>query len=119
MNIKKLFSSFAAAILVFAACEETNPDLGDPSVTLSKTQLEFAKEGGSQEITLNSTRDWSVLNRPEWVSITPEKGAASAKDQTIVISVMDNADAPRSCVITFIGTTARADLAIVQDGDGV
>ena len=54
MNIKKLFSSFAAAILVFAACEETNPDLGDPSVTLSKTQLEFAKEGGSQEITLNS-----------------------------------------------------------------
>ena len=119
MNIKKLFSSFAAAILVFAACEETNPDLGDPSVTLSKTQLEFAKEGGSQEITLNSTRDWSVLNRPEWVSITPEKGAASAKDQTIVISVMDNADAPRNCVITFIGTTARADLAIVQDGDGV
>ena len=119
MNIKKLFSSFAAAILVFAACEETNPDLGDPSVTLSKTQLEFAKEGGSQEITLNSTRDWSVLNRPEWVSITPEKGAASAKDQTIVISVMPNDDSPRTCVLTFIGTTARADLAISQDGDGV
>ena len=103
----KLFKSFFAVAMVlgsalgFVACEDQGEDVvGDPTVAVSATTLNFTKEEGSQTVEVTSNASWKVENDADWVTVTPENGA---KNGTITVAVsMNDSGEVRSAVVKVI-----------------
>ena len=77
----KLFKSIFAVAMVlgsalgFVACEEKGGEVvGNPTVSLSATTLNFAQEEGSQTVNVEANSEWKVENDTDWVTVTPEHG---------------------------------------------
>lgn len=115
MKLRSFIFTAMAAVLAFSACEQKE-DLGAPSISLSVDELTFDIDGGEQAITLEATRDWKAVNVPEWVAISPEKGAASSKPQTVTVTVLKNDSYDRSKDIEFTTGQKRAYLTVSQSG---
>lgn len=102
--VNKLFKSiFAVATILgtalgFVACEENGDELvGNPTVDVSATTLNFTNQEGSQTIDVTSNAEWKVENGADWVTVTPEAGKG---DATITIAVaMNDTGAIREAVI--------------------
>jgi len=120
MKFRSIILSAAAAILSIAACQKPEEDLGEPNIELNKYELTVAEAGGSESITLNSTRAWKVnqSSLADWVAVSPDKGEASSKDQTVTIDVLKNDGKNRECVIEFNGGIKKAYLTVKQNGPG-
>ncbi len=103
----KLFKSFFAVAMVlgsalgFVACEDQVEDVvGDPTVEVSATTLNFTNEEGSQTVEVTSNASWKVENDADWVTVTPENGA---KNGTITVAVsMNDSGEVRSAVVKVI-----------------
>ena len=103
----KLFKSFFAVAMVlgsalgFVACEEKGEELvGDPTVEVSSTSLNFTNEEGSQTVDVTSNANWKVANDADWITVTPENGKGNA---TISVAVsMNNTGEIRSYVVKVI-----------------
>lgn len=119
MKVRNLFFATLASAAVIVGCEEKNPDLGGPSITINPTSLEFSQAGGAddtQTIALTATRDWRVESKPEWVTVSPESGSASADAQTVTITVTANESTDRTGAVKFVAGPVDASLAISQPG---
>ena len=103
----KLFKSLFAVAMVlgsalgFVACENQGDEVVDnPTVSVSSTTLNFAKDEGSQEVEVTSNADWMVENDADWVTVTPEHGT---KDGAITIAVsMNDSGEVRSTIVKVI-----------------
>lgn len=107
------------AVVAFAGCENNEPDMGSPALTLTPAELNMESGAGSQTITLNATRPWKVVipETVDWISVDPETGGASLDDQNVTVSVLKNTGNNRSGEIQFtIGTITKA-LTVKQDGE--
>ena len=102
--VNKLFKSiFAVATILgsalgFVACEDKGEDVvGNPTVEVSATTLNFTNQEGSQTVDVTSNAEWKVENGADWVTVTP---AAGKGDATITIAVaMNDTGAIREAVI--------------------
>ena len=123
MKLKNLFwgGLVCSALAVFAACEPENggENLGNPALTVSATELTFEEAGGDQPLTLNATRDWKVTSTAEWVVVNPASGQASADDQTVVVSAVQNEGGNRNATLTFTIGMVTKTVKVSQVGTGV
>ncbi len=110
------FAMLALAGLAFGCKQEE--DLGIAKISVSPKEVSFGKEASSQTITLNATRDWEVVNKSTWVSVSPESGKGSTGDQQVTVTVLPNPNAPRTATLTFTIGLAKTKLTISQFGDG-
>ena len=103
---------------VVTACEESGADLGTPEISISTNEMTFEAEGGDQEMTVTSTRDWKVETDADWVVVSPEKGAASASAQTVTVSALANTGMDRTADLVFTIGLKKQYLTVNQAGPG-
>ena len=115
MKLRNLFLGVCSAVAVFAACEQKE-DLGSPSISLSEETLTFDAEASEQAITLEATRDWRVECDEDWVVVSPEEGEASAKPQTISVTVLKNEGYDRTVDLKFTIGVKSKYLTVNQAG---
>ena len=89
----KLFKSLFAVAMVlgsalgFVACEEPNEVVGEPTVEVSTTSLNFTNEEGSQEVTITCNVKWTASANANWVTVAPAEGN---KNGVITVAVSAN-----------------------------
>ena len=96
----KLFKSFFAVALLlgsalgFVACEnEGDGVVGDPTVDVSTSTLNFAMDEDSQTINVTSNAEWKVDDiQVDWVTVTPMHGKGDAKI-TVAVAQNDSGEA--------------------------
>ena len=115
MKLRNLFLGLCSAVAVFAACEQKE-DLGTPSISLSETELTFQADAGEQTVTLEATRDWRVECDQDWVVVSPENGNASAKPQTVSVTVLKNESYDRTADLKFTIGVKSKYLTVTQSG---
>ena len=103
---------------ILAACEQEEQNLGTPNLTLSVTEMSFDEAGGNQTLTLNATRDWMVETDADWVVVNPESGSASADDQTVTVTVLENSGMDREVDLKFTIGMKSKYLTVSQAGPG-
>ena len=118
MKFKSLLVSAAAAVFAVVACQEVAQDLGAPDISLSESEMTFEVAGGDQELTLNATRDWKVETDADWVVVSPESGKASAEDQKVTVSVLENEGMDRTADLKFTIGMKSKYLTVSQAGPG-
>ena len=115
MKLRNLFLGVCSAVAVFAACEQKE-NLGSPSISLSEEELTFSADAGEQAITLEATRDWRVECDEDWVVVSPEEGEASAKPQTVSVTVLKNEGYDRTVDLKFTIGVKSKYLTVTQAG---
>ena len=118
MKFRSLLVSAAAAVFAVVACQEVAQDLGAPDISLSESEMTFEVAGGDQELTLNATRDWKVETDADWVVVSPESGKASAEDQKVTVSVLENEGMDRTADLKFTIGMKSKYLTVSQAGPG-
>jgi len=121
MRIRVFAALLAIAAVAFSSCKKEEP-LGDPNLQISKTTIEFPKEGGTQTIVLKSTLDWGLKDYTDdlksWLVIDPASGSASNAETTVTIKASANTGINRSASVTFFGNVLQNQtLTITQPGE--
>lgn len=117
MKLRHLFLGALAVVGLMTACEQ-EVNLGTPKVALSENTMTFESAGGSQELTLTATRDWMVEKDSDWVVVSPESGSASADEQKVTVTVLENNDLDREASVTFTIGMSSKTLKVMQAGPG-
>ena len=118
MKLRNLILGAFSAVALFAACQEEEANLGTPDISISTNELTFDVDGGEQALTLNATRDWKVETDADWVVVDPAKGEASADDQTVTVTVLENTGMDRSADLKFTIGMKSKYLTVSQAGPG-
>ena len=118
MKLRNLFVGAVAAVFAPAGCQEKEQNLGTPDISISTNELTFDVEGGEQALTVNATRDWKVETDADWVVVDPAKGEASADDQTVTVTVLENTGMDRSADLKFTIGMKSKYLTVSQAGPG-
>ncbi len=118
MKLRNLFVGAVAAVFALAGCQEKEQNLGTPDISISTNELTFDVEGGEQALTVNATRDWKVETDADWVVVDPAKGEASADDQTVTVTVLENTGMDRSADLKFTIGMKSKYLTVSQAGPG-
>lgn len=98
------------------SCDQLGQFLGEPAITIGESELNFGIDADEVTFTLNSTRDWKVENDAEWVIVSPESGSASAEDQTITVTVLENKGMDRTADLKFTIGMISKYLTVNQAG---
>ena len=124
MKISRLLISMAmVALFAFAVgCkkEKEQGDLGTPKVNVVTPEVAFDKAAGSKIVKFTATRDWEAAANQTWVGINPSSGKASAKEQQIEITLLENKGVDRTAVVTITlkGGLGKKTITINQSGTG-
>ena len=118
MKLKNLFLGVCSAVAAFAACEPAQQNLGTPEISISVEEMTFTAEGGDQELTLTATRDWKVNTDADWVVVSPAEGSASAEDQTVTVTTLENTGLDRTADLEFTIGLKKKYLTVTQAGPG-
>ena len=120
MKIKHLLLSAIAVATALVSCQK-DPSKEKASLTLSDSEISFETSAeGTKTVTLTSTRMWEAqipTAAAEWVSVSPDKGEASANPQTIEITVKPNTGNDRTAEISFRIVGGTKTLKVSQKGD--
>lgn len=85
--MKNTISLFFCLLLVLAGCKDDE----DPYITLSATELNFAKTPGSQTIDINTNVEWKASISPSsaasWLTLSPNMAGSGG---TMTVSVWEN-----------------------------
>ena len=75
MKLKYIFASIVATLALAVGCQkEADHYLKD--IQVSSSYLGFPAEGGSVDVTVTSTQEWTINSIPEWITATPAYGSA-------------------------------------------
>ena len=120
MKLKTLFlGSFALVSMLFVqGCSEKNDEpSGAPSIELSESTVEMAKEGGDKVLTVTATRDWKATSKADWIAVDPTSGKAS-DGANVTVTVLENTGMDRTGTVEFtIGFDSKT-LTVNQKGSG-
>ncbi|MFA6592546.1 MAG: BACON domain-containing protein [Bacteroidales bacterium] len=118
MKIKNLLMSILATALVVTGCKDEENDFGEPSLTVSESEMEVDKASATKTVTVLATRDWTAASDVEWIAVDPASGKASDKAATVTVTLLENTGAERTGKVTFTSTTITKTLTIKQAGSG-
>ena len=118
MKLRNIILGVLSAAAVFTACQIEDVNLGTPDLSISTNELKFEVAGGEQTLTLNATRDWKVETDADWVVVDPARGEASADDQTVTVTVLENTGMDRSADLKFTIGMKSKYLTVSQAGPG-
>ena len=116
MKFKSIILAALASMAVFASCQESKEPAGTPTITVDPAELTFDQTVSSQAIALTATREWRVMDAPDWVTVTPNGGDASDKAQTVTIKVDANEGGNRNAAIKFTIGLMETSLKVFQAG---
>ncbi len=107
--MKKYFIIPLAA-LVLAACEKETA----PTLSVEPASLEFASEGGSKTVMVQTNTDWTLtVDGADWYTVSPSEGYG---DTEVTVTLGNYTDvAVRSAQIKFEAGGLVAPLAILQN----
>lgn len=119
MKLRHFLFCISAAAALFAGCDNKERLTGEPSLTLSPSELTFESAAETKSITVSATRDWEVKGTlPEWLDVNPLSGGAEPDGRTVEVTVTGNTGTDRNASVEFtIGTITRT-LTISQKGEG-
>ena len=101
------------------ACEQPQGNLGLPKIELSTQDMTFEAAGGEQSLSLKASREWMVESiAQDWVVVSPEHGAASADEQKVTVTVLENKGMDRSADVIFTIGMSKVSLTVNQVGPG-
>ncbi len=80
--------------------------------------LSFDKQGGIQQLSLSSQRDWEVVEQPDWLVLDLVRGRGSSKPQLISLQVNPNQGKTRSGQVLFSNHSVSTLLSVTQQGAG-
>ena len=118
MRLNNLFVAAVATVFAFAACQESEQNLGTPDISINKAEMTFGQEGGEQTLGLTATRDWKVVTDADWVVVSPESGSGAASEQNVTVSVLENTGMDRSADLKFTIGMKSKYLTVSQAGPG-
>jgi len=75
MKLKYIFASIVATLALAVGCQK-EADHYLKEVQVSSSYLAFPAEGGSVDVTVTATQEWSINTIPEWINATPAYGSA-------------------------------------------
>ena len=101
-----LLASLMLVTGVSNSCKE------EDSITASKTELTWTREGGKKTIEISANCTWSVSG-PDWVTVDPSEGSGSAK---VTVTAGKNEELERKGVLMISGGTASASVNLAQSG---
>ena len=84
-----------------------------------KTELLFEPEGGTQNITISSNKNWVVYSRADWVTVSPQSDERNA---TVTVTTSENESFERKAMLTAYSTrdntiTQVVMIEIIQKGN--
>ena len=118
MKLRNLFWGAVASLAAFAACTESEQNLGTPDISLSVTEMSFDVAGGEQELAVKATRDWKVETDADWVVVSPESGEASAEAYKVAVTALENTGLDREASLKFTIGMKSKYLTVTQAGPG-
>lgn len=115
---KFLAIAAVAALAMLSSCEEKEEPLGAASISLDPVEVSLTSEAGAHAtVDLTATRQWTVNNVPDWLTVTPNTGEGSNKKQTVTLTAKSNPDIDRDANITFTIGFSDAVLKVKQAGE--
>lgn len=85
------------------------------SITCTPTSLAFPAEGGSQTVTVQSSREFSAFADADWIKVDPQSGLSGKS--TVTVTCAENTtygDAPRTATLTVKSGVNRTTVTISQ-----
>ena len=73
MKLKYIFATLVATLALAVGCKK-EADQYLKEVQVSSSYLAFPAEGGSVDVVVTATQDWSINTIPEWITATPAYG---------------------------------------------
>jgi len=78
MKLRYILTSLLACLALAVGCvQEELPHLSDLEATPS--YFTFSVDGGSKDVTVTTSSDWTVTDIPEWVTVNPASGKGNGK----------------------------------------
>lgn len=128
--MKKIFVLLAVCLVSLTGCEKSTEEGDNSSIVVPSgsnlSQAVYADEvGGNDGVSFSTKAAWSSSisesvaqrsgsSKPDWISISPDKGDA-AGDYTINITLLKNYDgADRSATITITCAGTSIDITVTQ-----
>ncbi len=105
--MKKLLYVFAAAALVFSACNDEEIQVDNSSVSLSVETVEAAPEGGIYDVVVTSDSDWRVSGFCEWARPLAESGK-SGETLRIEVDPSDSREIQSTEFKVFSGSAVKS-----------
>ena len=115
MKLRSFLAVVALSALTFMACEQLEQQQ-EASITVTPTELSFDETGEpSQEIVLNSTRDWRLSGTaPEWIALSKSSGVAG--EYHITVSLDPNNGNNRETELQFTIGLYSTTVKVTQQG---
>lgn len=108
-NFSRMLLMLAASLMMVGLLDSCREE---DSITASKTEVTWTKDGGKKTIDVTANCSWTVTG-PSWVTIDPKEGSGSAK---VTVTASKNEELERKDMLTIAGGTASAMINLVQSG---
>lgn len=104
-----------AVTALLSSCHKEDENEG---LSVSQTYLNFATEGGTQTVTVQSAAGWTVIERPDWVQLSAQSGTGTT--ELSVTAEANNATAEREGKLALRASDASttAIVTIHQEAQG-
>ncbi len=111
-------SIFTTPQLLVRATDDLNGMTGArftaPELSVDKSSLSFAKEAGSQTVTITSNVNWTATSDQSWATVSPASGSNNG---TLTVNVTANTgENQRQATITLASGTINRTISVVQQG---
>ena len=119
MKLKHLLPCFLTAVFALVSCNgfEDIEYLGIPKISLSEVEMMFDVSGGDEELTIKANRPWKIETFADWVIVDPDSGEIPSGEQTVTVSVLENAGYDRVASLTFTLGMRKKILTVSQAGE--
>lgn len=78
MKLRYILTSLLACLAFAVGCvQEELPGLSD--IEVAPSYFTFGVDGGSKDVTVNTSSDWTVGDIPEWLTVNPASGKGEGK----------------------------------------
>lgn len=116
MKIKHLILSALAVASIAVSCKKDNEQNSDkPSLTLNPAELSFEVAGGTQTVSVEANRDWSISDPDKIASwLTVEKKS----DTEVEVTAAKNDGKDRTAEVTLRIVGVKKSISISQKGEG-
>lgn len=102
----------SAVTVAFSSCGEE-----EDKVSVSTTSVNFGKDGGAQQVSINSNTSWTVSGATGWFTVSPMSGSENG---TITITATANSSSSeRSGTLVVSAGKAMQTITVTQSSSGI
>ncbi len=105
-RVLSVFIPMMITVALAGSCKEKD------SITVSKTALEWTKDGGRKTVDITANCSWTIT-APDWVTVEPSSGSGTAN---VTVRAEKNEELERTGTILIAGGEAMAEIALTQAG---